>query len=53
MNKNTGTHWVVLFGKSNKNIYFDSFGVEYLPKEIKKFIEFNSVKDKKHLNKFV
>ena len=32
--KNTGTHWVVIFLKSNEVIYFDSFGVEYIPKEI-------------------
>ena len=43
--KNTSTHWVVLFvrklhSKNNEVIYFDSFGVEYIPKEIKKFINF-------------
>ena len=32
--KNTDTHWVVLFMKSDEVIYFDSFGVEYIPKEI-------------------
>ena len=32
--KNTGTHWVVIFVKYNEVIYFDSFGVEYIPKEI-------------------
>ena len=32
--KNTGTHWVVIFIKEHKVIYFDSFGVEYIPKEI-------------------
>ena len=32
--KNTGTHWVVLLVKSNEVIYFDSFGVEHIPKEI-------------------
>ena len=32
--KNTGTHWVVIFVKKDKVIYFDSFGVEYIPKEI-------------------
>ena len=29
---NTGTHWVVLFVKTNESIYFDSFGVEHIPK---------------------
>ena len=32
--RNTGTHWVVLFIKSNEAIYFDSFSVEHIPKEI-------------------
>ena len=32
--KNTGTHWVVLFVKRDEVIYFDSFGVEHIPKEI-------------------
>ena len=36
--KNTGTHWVSLFVKTNEAIYFDSFGIEHIPKEINKFI---------------
>ena len=32
--------------KSNKIIYFDSFGIEYIPKEIRKFIEHNSFGNK-------
>ena len=32
--KNTGTHWVAICVKSNEVIYFDSFGAEYIPKEI-------------------
>ena len=32
-----GTHWVALNVRSNVT-YFDSFGVEHIPKEIKKFI---------------
>ena len=32
-----GTHWVALNVQSNVT-YFDSFGVEHIPKEIKKFI---------------
>ena len=36
--KNTGTHWVSLFVKDNKVIYYDSFGMEHIPKEINKFI---------------
>ena len=42
--KNTGTHWVVLSVKSTKVIYFDSFGVEYIPKGVKKFIGTKDIK---------
>ena len=35
--ENMGTHWVSLFVKANKVIYFDSFGIEHIPKEINKF----------------
>ena len=31
-----GTHWIALYVKNNEVIYFDSFGVEHIPKEIKK-----------------
>ena len=33
-----GTHWIALFYKRSEIVYFDSFGVEYVPEEIKKFI---------------
>ena len=33
-----GTHWIALYVKNNGVIYFDSFGIEYVPKEIKRFI---------------
>ena len=33
-----GTHWLALFCMRNEVIYFDSFGVEHIPKEIKEFI---------------
>ena len=36
--ENMGTHWISLFVKTNEVIYFDSFGVEHIPKEINKFI---------------
>ena len=36
--KDTGIHWIALFCKKNKIVYFDSFGNEYIPKEIKDFI---------------
>ena len=34
-----GTHWVALYVQNNNSVtYFDSFGVEHVPKEIKAFI---------------
>ena len=33
-----GTHWIAFYVKNNEVIYFHSFGVEHIPKEIKKFI---------------
>ena len=36
---NVGTHWISLFCKKNEIVYFDSFGVEYIPNEIKEFIK--------------
>ena len=33
-----GTHWVALHVNNKTMIYFDSFGVEHIPKEILKFI---------------
>ena len=33
-----GTHWIALFCNRNKIVYFDSFGVEHVPAEIKEFI---------------
>ena len=31
----SGTHWIGLYLKNNEAIYYDSFGAEYVPKEIK------------------
>ena len=42
--ENTGTHWVSLSVKTNEAIYFDIFGVEYIPKEINKFINSDMTK---------
>ena len=36
--KSVRTHWNVLYMNRNKTTYFDSFGVEYIPKEIQKVI---------------
>ena len=32
------THWIALDVNNNNVTYFDSFGVEHIPKEIRKFI---------------
>ena len=39
-----GTHWVALHVQSNDVTYFESFGVEYIPKEIKTFIGNKNIK---------
>ena len=39
-----GTHWIALSLKTNKVIYFESFGVEHIPKKIKKFIGNKDIK---------
>ena len=31
-----GTHWIALYLKNNEVIYFYNFGVEHIPKEIKR-----------------
>ena len=36
-----GTYWVALYVNNNSVTYFDSFGVEHIPKEIKTFINRN------------
>ena len=42
--ENTGTHWVSLFVKPKYTVYFDSFGIEHIPKEINKFIGNKKIK---------
>ena len=39
-----GTHWVALYVKNNDITYFDSFGVEHIPKEIKTFMKNRNIK---------
>ena len=39
-----GTHWVALWINNNNVTYFDSFGVEHIPKEIIKFMENRNIK---------
>ena len=36
--KSGRTNWMALYVNGNYFIYFDSFGVEHIPKEIKKLI---------------
>ena len=42
--ENTGTHWVALFVKPKYTVYFDSFSIEHIPKEINKFINNDTTK---------
>ena len=42
--ENIGTHWIVIFVNSLEVIYFDSYGVEYIPKEIMKKIGNKNIK---------
>ena len=46
-----GTHWVSLFIKTKYTVYFDSFGIEHIPKEINKFINNDTTKSRslKHI----
>ena len=39
-----GTQWIALYVLNNVATYFDSFGVEHIPKEIKAFIGNKNVK---------
>ena len=39
--KSKGKHWVLLFIDRNTAVYFDSFGIEYIPQKV-----LNKVKDK-------
>ena len=32
--KGKGTHWFSLFIDKNEIVYFDSFGIEYIPQEV-------------------
>ena len=41
---NICTHWIALFVKPKYTVYFDSFSVEHIPKEIKKFIGNKDIK---------
>ena len=40
----TGTHWVALYMRNNDVTYFDSFGVEHIHNEFRKFISNKNIK---------
>ena len=41
---NVGTHWVALFCNRSEIAYFNSFGVEHVPEEIKEFVGNKNIK---------
>ena len=38
-----GTPWIALFCNSSEIVYFDSFGVEHVLKEVEKFIGYKNI----------
>ena len=38
------THWIALYCEQSEIIYFDSFRVEHVPKEVEKFIGHKNIK---------
>ena len=44
--KSIGTHWIALYVNGDNVTYFDSFRVEYIPKEIKNVIGNKNIKTK-------
>ena len=47
--KSIGIHWIALYVNGNNAIYFNSFGVEHISKEIKKFKEFRTLNYIEHV----
>ena len=39
-----GTHWISLFYRRSEIVYFDSFGVDYVPEKIEGFIGNKNIK---------
>ena len=39
-----GTHWVAFYVQNNNGTYFNSFGVEHIPKEIKNLLAIKTLK---------
>ena len=42
--KSIGTHWIALYVNAENVTYFDGFGVENIPKDIRKFIGNKKIK---------
>ena len=42
--EDAGTHWIALYVKNKKVVYFDNFGIEHIPEEINKFIGNKKIK---------
>ena len=42
--EDVGTHWIAIFCRKNEIVYFNSFGVEHVPEEIKEFIGNKNIK---------
>ena len=42
--KSIGLHWIALYVNANNIVYCNSFGIEHVPKEIKKFIRNKNTK---------
>ena len=42
--EDVGTHWIAIFCRKNEIAYFNSFGVEHVPEEIKEFIGNKNIK---------
>ena len=49
--RHIGTHWVALYINNKTVTYFDSFGIEHIPKEIIKFISNEQSSSAKARNK--
>ena len=39
------THWIALFCEKSEIVYFNSFGVEHIPEEIKEFVVNKNIKN--------
>ena len=44
LDENIGTHWIALFVKPKYLVYFDSFGIEHIPKKIEHAIGNKKIK---------